>query len=90
MERTFDLKSAKVDSTRQKCKEEGISREETKDKVKEAEKAVAVTRKKGTKELKQFFNEILEDDDLSLREKLQFFKEHQDEIREKIDDLLQS
>ena len=45
MGRTFDLKQEKVEETRAACKAEGLSRDETKQKVSEIEKKIVTLRR---------------------------------------------
>lgn len=70
---TFDLKTEKVDEMRAKCKAEGLSRDETKAKVSELDKKIVVLRRKGVKALKSSFTEIVESEEYTLTQKVQYF-----------------
>mmetsp|Transcript_31708 Transcript_31708/g.41997 ORF Transcript_31708/g.41997 Transcript_31708/m.41997 type:complete len:93 (+) Transcript_31708:1413-1691(+) len=91
MDRTFDLKTEKVEEMRAKCKAEGLSRDETKAKVAELEKQVVVLRRKGVKALKSIFVEIVESEDYSLQQKVHYFGDEAnlDAFREEMEKLLQ-
>lgn len=91
MGRTFDLKTEKVEETRAACKAEGLSRDETKVKVAVVEKQVVALRRQGTKTLKALFVEIIENEEMTLQQKIQHFNEdaNMDSYREQMDKLLQ-
>lgn len=91
MGRTFDLKTEKVEETRAACKAEGLSRDETKVKVAVVEKQVVALRRQGTKTLKALFVEIIENEEMTLQQKVQHFNEdaNMDSYREQMDKLLQ-
>ena len=70
MGRTFDLKTEKVEEMRAQCKEEKLSRDETKIKVGELEKKIVTLRRQGVKALKQQFGEIVSDEERTLVQKV--------------------
>ena len=84
MGRTFDLKTEKVEEVRQQCKVDGLSKEETKAKVAEQEKNVVTLRRQGTKALKQIFAEVVENEEMTLQQKVQYFSDdaNLDKIRQ--------
>jgi len=73
MGRTFDLKTEKVEETKAACKEEGLSKDDTKVKVAAIEKQVTALRRQGTKTLKALFAEIVENEEMTLQQKAQHF-----------------
>ena len=70
MGRTFDLKTEKVEEMRAQCKEEKLSRDETKVKVGELEKKIVTLRRQGVKALKHSFGEIVSNEEQSLVQKV--------------------
>ena len=70
MGRTFDLKTEKVEEMRAQCKEEKLSRDETKVKVAELEKKIVTLRRQGVKALKQSFGEIVSSEERTLVQKV--------------------
>ena len=88
MERTFDVKAEYLDQVKAQCKTLGIKGADLKAKTQEAEKKIKEIRRTGTKELKQMFTEIIEDDERTLPMKVSFFHENAQEIRDKMDELL--
>ncbi len=84
MGRTFDLKTEKVEETKAACKEEGLSKDDTKVKVAAIEKQVTALRRQGTKQLKALFAEIVENEEMSLQQKAQHFADeaNMDQYRE--------
>ena len=84
MGRTYELKAEKVEEVRAQCKADGLSRDETKAKVGEAEKRVVTVRRQGVKALKQIFAEVTENEEQTLLQKVQHFSNEAtlDQIRE--------
>jgi len=91
MGRTFDLKTERVEEMRAKCKAEGVSREETKEKVKEIEKKIKELRKDGVKTLKSIFADVVDSEEFVLQQKVHYFADEAnlEAFREQMDQLLQ-
>lgn len=91
MGRTFDLKTEKTEEVRAKCKAEGASREETKEKVKEVEKKIKELRKQGVKALRSIFADMVDSEEYVLQQKVQYFADeaNQEAFRDQMDKLLE-
>ena len=91
MGRTFEFKTEKVEEMRAQCKEEKLSRDETKVKVAELEKKIVTLRRQGVKALKQQFGEIISDEEQTLVQKVQYFADEAnlEAFREQMDKLLE-
>jgi hypothetical protein len=88
MGRTFDLKQEYTEEIKAECKKDGLSRDETKAKMAAAEKRIKEVRRQGTKQLKKYFAEITEDDELALPDKIAYFREEGAKISSQMDELL--